>query len=72
MGKQIYLSHTRPDIAYSVSVVSQHMNNPSEDHLEAVNRILRYLKMTPGYGLLFKKYGKRDVRYIQMRTGQEN
>lgn len=44
VGKLIYLSHTRPDIAYSVSVVSQHMNNPTEDHLDAVNRILRYLK----------------------------
>ena len=61
VGKLIYLSHTRPDIAYSVSVVSQHMNNPSENHLEAVNRILRYLKMTPGRGLLFKRSEKREV-----------
>ena len=37
------------------------MNNPSEDHLEAVNRILRYLKMTPGYGLLFKRSKNREV-----------
>jgi len=59
VGKLIYLSHTRPDIAYSVSVVSQHMNNPTEDHLDAVNRILRYLKMTPGHGLLFKKSESR-------------
>ncbi|EXB93652.1 hypothetical protein L484_018038 [Morus notabilis] len=59
--KLIYLSHTRPNIAYSVSVVSQHMNNPSEDHLEAVNRILRYLKMTPGHGLLFRKSENREV-----------
>ena len=61
VGKLIYLSHTRPDIAYSVSVVSQHMNNPTEDHLEAVNRILRYLKMTPGHGLLFRKCENREV-----------
>ena len=61
VGKLIYLSHTRPDIAYSVSVVSQHMNNPSEDHLEAANRILRYLKMTPGHGLIFKKSTNRKV-----------
>ena len=40
VGKLIYHSHTRPDIAYSVSLVSQHMNNPIEDHLDAVNRIL--------------------------------
>ncbi|KAL5564966.1 hypothetical protein UlMin_028130 [Ulmus minor] len=55
VGKLIYLSHTRRNIAYSVSVVSQHMNNPSEDHLEAVNWILRYLKITPVHDLLFKK-----------------
>jgi len=29
VGKLIYLSHTRPDIAYAVSVVSQFMHNPS-------------------------------------------
>ena len=61
VGKLIYLSHTRPDIAYSVSVVSQHMNNPIEDHLDAMNKILRYLKMTPGHGLLFKKSEIREV-----------
>lgn len=36
VGKLIYLSHTRPDIAYVVSVVSQFMHNPSEDHMGAV------------------------------------
>ena len=61
VGKLIYLSHTRPDIAYSVSVVSQYMNNPTEDHLDAVNRILRYLKMTPGLGLIFRKSKSREV-----------
>ncbi|RVW55393.1 Retrovirus-related Pol polyprotein from transposon RE1 [Vitis vinifera] len=48
VGKLIYLSHTRPDIGFSVSVVSQFMNNPTEKHMTAVIRILRYLKMTPG------------------------
>ena len=37
------------------------MNNPSEDHLEAVNRILRYLKMTPGHGLLLKRSENYEV-----------
>ena len=41
VGKLIYLSHTRPDIAYVVSVVSQFMHCPSEDHMDAVIRILR-------------------------------
>lgn len=72
VGKLIYLSHTRPDIAYSVSVVSQHMNDPNEDHIETVNRILRYLKMTPGHGLLFKKSEKREVEiYTDARWAGE-
>ncbi|CAL9011599.1 unnamed protein product [Prunus brigantina] len=61
VGKLIYLSHTRPDIAYAVSVVSQFMHSPSEDHMGAVMRILRYLKVTPGKGLMFCKYGHTDV-----------
>ena len=55
VGKLIYLSHTRPDIAFAVSVVSQFMHDPREKHLQAVNRILSYLKGTPGRGILFKK-----------------
>ena len=57
VGRLIYLSHTRPDLAYAVSVVSQYMHNPSEDHMNAVIRILRYLKSAPGKGLVFRKYG---------------
>ncbi|KAK5846671.1 hypothetical protein PVK06_002968 [Gossypium arboreum] len=55
VGKLIYLSHTRPDIAYAVGVVSQFMHNPKESHLRAVYQILQYLKGTPGKGILFKK-----------------
>ena len=54
VGRLLYLCHTRPDIAFAVSVVSRYMHEPRSDHLEAVNRILRYLKGTPGRGLLFE------------------
>ena len=57
VGKLIYLSHTRPNIAYVVSIVSQFMHNPSEDHMDAVIRILRYSKSSLGEGLLFSKNG---------------
>jgi hypothetical protein len=36
-----------------VSVVSQFMHRPSEDHIDAVIQILRYLKSSPGKGLMF-------------------
>ncbi|RVW35073.1 Retrovirus-related Pol polyprotein from transposon TNT 1-94 [Vitis vinifera] len=61
VGKLIYLSHTRPDIGFSVSVVSQFMNNPTEKHMTTVIRILRYLKMTPGKGLFFQRTTKKEI-----------
>ena len=61
VGRLIYLAHTRPDIAFAVSLVSQFMHSPYEQHLEAAYRILRYLKSCPGKGLLFKKGDNRTV-----------
>ncbi|CAL8992442.1 unnamed protein product [Prunus brigantina] len=57
----VYLSLTRPDIAYAISVASQFMHSPSEDHMAVVMRILSYLKSAPGRGLLFKKNGYLDL-----------
>ena len=57
VGRLIYLSHTRPNIAYAVSLVSQFMHDPRKTHMEAVSRILCYLKSAPGKGLLFSNNG---------------
>ncbi|KAL4347719.1 hypothetical protein GQ457_17G012390 [Hibiscus cannabinus] len=62
VGKLIYLSLTRPNIAFPVNVISQHMTNPNEEHMAAATRILRYLKGTPGHGLMFKKTDDRSVK----------
>ncbi|KAA0025138.1 Retrovirus-related Pol polyprotein from transposon TNT 1-94 [Cucumis melo var. makuwa] len=61
VGKLIYLSHTHPDISFAVSAVSQFMQAPYEEHMEAVKRILRYLKTTPGKGLMFRKTDKKTI-----------
>ena len=61
VGKLIYLSHTRPDIAYAVSVVSQFMHSPSDEHMEAVMRIIKYLKGAPGRGIVFRKNQHLEV-----------
>jgi hypothetical protein len=55
VGRLMYLAHTRPDLAYALSIVSQFMHNPGEQHMNAVMRILRYLKSAPGKGILFTK-----------------
>ncbi|KAL6208749.1 hypothetical protein ACLB2K_019694 [Fragaria x ananassa] len=58
VGRLIYLSHTRPDLSYAVSVVSQYMHNPSKDHMNVVMmRLLRNFKSASEKGLVFRKYG---------------
>ncbi|KAL5760403.1 hypothetical protein ACOSQ2_019241 [Xanthoceras sorbifolium] len=59
--KLIYLTHTRPDISFAVSLVNQFMHSPGPKHYEVVLRILRYLKRTPGKGLLFANNGHLQV-----------
>lgn len=51
MGRLIFLTHTRPDITYSASLVSRYMTNPSEIHMNAAKRILRYVKGTLNFGI---------------------
>ncbi|RDX76966.1 putative mitochondrial protein, partial [Mucuna pruriens] len=55
VGKLIYLSHTRPDVAYAVSVISQFMHDPRVKHLQEVERIFQYLKASPRKGLSLEK-----------------
>ncbi|CAN0824684.1 Retrovirus-related Pol polyprotein from transposon TNT 1-94 [Linum grandiflorum] len=46
VGSLQYATITRPDITYSVNKVCQYMHNPTQDHWQAVKRILRYLNAT--------------------------
>ncbi|KAL8106265.1 hypothetical protein AgCh_029885 [Apium graveolens] len=43
VGGLRYLVHTRSDISYAVGMVSHFMERPTEQHLSAVKRILRYV-----------------------------
>ena len=56
VGKLIYFTHTRPDIAYTVGVLSQFMHTPCVSHLHTAHRVLRFLKGTIGRGLLFRRH----------------
>ncbi|XP_022003360.1 uncharacterized mitochondrial protein AtMg00810-like [Helianthus annuus] len=55
VGALQYLTITRPDISYAVNQVSQFLQNPSIDHLQNVKRILRYVKGTVNFGLVFSR-----------------
>lgn len=53
IGGLNYLTHTRPDIMYSVSVLSRYMHSPTMQHLGAAKRVLRYIAGTSEFGLWY-------------------
>jgi hypothetical protein len=61
IGRLLYLQATRPDIAYAVNILSQFVSDPRQTHMEAVTRVLRYLKGSPGQGILIPKEGGTNL-----------
>ena len=61
IGSLRYLLNTRPDLTFCVSYLSRFMDKPSSEHLAAAKRILRYLKGTVNFGVLYKK-GDRNMK----------
>nr|XP_043609556.1 secreted RxLR effector protein 161-like [Erigeron canadensis] len=61
IGRLLYLQATRPDIAYSVNTLSQFVSDPRKSHMDAVTRILRYLKATSGQSILLPKEGGTNL-----------
>ena len=55
VGSLLYLTIIRPDISFSVGLVSRFMKSPRKPHLEAAKKILKYVNSTLDMGLLFKK-----------------
>ncbi|KAJ9542170.1 LOW QUALITY PROTEIN: hypothetical protein OSB04_028676 [Centaurea solstitialis] len=62
VGSLVYLTVTRPDIAYAVHTVSQFMATPRSDHYAALLRILRYLKGTMFHGMYFSSTSSLVLR----------
>ncbi|KAK2399633.1 putative mitochondrial protein [Trifolium repens] len=55
VGKLLYLTNTRPDIAYATQQLSQFLHKPTMTHYKAACRVIRYLKHNPGRGLMFNR-----------------
>ncbi|KAI0516410.1 hypothetical protein KFK09_009085 [Dendrobium nobile] len=54
-GSLQYLTSTRPDIAFAVNKLCQHMHNPLLLHFQLLKRVLRYLKGTLHHDLFLPK-----------------
>lgn len=48
INRLLYLTITCPDICYNVQTLSQFMSHPTDFHLLAAHKILKYLKAAPG------------------------
>ncbi|XP_050920520.1 uncharacterized mitochondrial protein AtMg00810-like [Lathyrus oleraceus] len=53
IGSLRYLCNTQSDLAFSVDIVSRFMERPKVSHMEAIKRILRYIKGFVGCEILF-------------------
>ena len=54
LRKLRYLTHTRPDLMFSVGFLSRFMENPLVEHLKTAKRVIKYVKGTLNYGLNYK------------------
>ncbi|XP_020696952.2 uncharacterized protein LOC110110013 [Dendrobium catenatum] len=54
-GALQYLTITRPDIAYAVNILFQHMHDPEPSHIHLLKRLLRYIKGMVHFGLSITK-----------------
>uniref|UniRef100_A0A3Q7GD21 Reverse transcriptase Ty1/copia-type domain-containing protein n=1 Tax=Solanum lycopersicum TaxID=4081 RepID=A0A3Q7GD21_SOLLC len=70
IGKLLYLTMTRPDIAFIVQVLSQYMHSPKSSHMEAALRVVRYIKGTAGLGLFMSSNKDNEmVAYCDSNWG---
>ncbi|XP_020254101.1 uncharacterized protein LOC109831173 [Asparagus officinalis] len=51
----LYITASRPDIMFNICLCARYQSDPKESHLEAIKRILRYIKGTIKYGLFYPR-----------------
>ena len=54
---------TKPDICYTVGIVSRYQSNPGEEHWIAVKHILKYLRRTRDYMLVYSSGSLETIGY---------
>ena len=61
VGSLMYLTATRPDLMYMVSLINRFMASPTELHLQAAKRVLRYLKGIVDLGVFYRNEGNGEL-----------
>ncbi|GJT63507.1 copia protein [Tanacetum coccineum] len=64
IGGLMYLTASRPDIAFATFVCARYQTHPIEKHLKEVKRIFRYLRQTINMGMWYSKnFGFELIAY---------
>ncbi|XP_019171989.1 PREDICTED: uncharacterized protein LOC109167429 [Ipomoea nil] len=53
IGGLLYLTASRPDLSFGVGICARYQANPTEQHLKAVKRIIKYVKRTTDLGIWY-------------------
>jgi hypothetical protein len=61
IGSLLYLTATRPDIQFAVGLCARFYFSPRSSHRTTVQRIFRYLKHTPEFGILYSASSSLDL-----------
>ncbi|XP_039133317.1 uncharacterized mitochondrial protein AtMg00810-like [Dioscorea cayenensis subsp. rotundata] len=62
IGRLLYLTHTRPDIACTVNLLSRFVSKPTKTHLGAAKYLLRYIAGTTNFGINYTEVKKWKLR----------
>jgi len=71
IGSLLYLTASRPDIAFSVGVCARFQANPKESHHTVVKSIIRYVNDTLSYGIWYSREQTLLLQDTLMQIGLE-
>jgi hypothetical protein len=61
IGSLLYLTATRPDIQFAMGLCARFQSSPRSSHRTAVQRVFRYLKHTPEFGIWYSASSSLDL-----------
>jgi hypothetical protein len=61
IGSLLYLTATRPNIQFAVCLCARFQASPCSSHRTAIQRIFRYLKHTPEFGICYSASSSLDL-----------